>query len=225
MYTTHAGINLRDQMRPDDQVPLQFKYEAANCRIYFTLANVYNMSRLWRDASTAVWDDASLCVEGSLGFATTGNTTVAKAPPPATPQGGVLNSSMINRAAAFNLEASGGLWNGLQPATRNAGIQLCDSTGGCLTGVCTDILTTCSNGNKLTARACLPPCQNRDGSDSCRGANVHCDIRNTQESKTATYGNTGTSRNKNFQHTLRTGLCFPTMGTAQLGCPVAPKLR
>lgn len=222
IFTTYAGINLRDQVRPDDPVPLQFKYEAAHCRIYYTLANVYNMSRLWRDAASALWDDASLCVESSTGFATSSNATAAKAPPAATAQVPTLDSSIINHAAKFNTEPTGGLWNARQPLTRDSGIQPCDATGGCLSGVCTEFLATCSNGRRLPTRACLPPCQNRDGNDSCRGANVFCDIRSTQESKTATLGFSGTSANTNFRHTLRTGLCVPTVGTAALGCPTAP---
>lgn len=68
VYTAVLGINLRDQVRPDDTVPLQFKYEAADCRIFYTLKNVYNMPNLWRDTVTAAFDDPSLCVEGSTGF-------------------------------------------------------------------------------------------------------------------------------------------------------------
>ncbi|KAL6711648.1 hypothetical protein ACN47E_004582 [Coniothyrium glycines] len=68
VYTTVFGINLRDQMRPNETDPLQFKYEAADCRIFYTLDNVYNMSRLWRDAVAASFDDRTLCVEGSTGY-------------------------------------------------------------------------------------------------------------------------------------------------------------
>jgi hypothetical protein len=68
VFTATLAVNLRDQVRPNDTVPLQFKYEAADCRIFYTLGNVYNMSRLWRDTVTAAFDDDTLCVEGSTGY-------------------------------------------------------------------------------------------------------------------------------------------------------------
>src|SRR5688572_26212434 len=44
MYTTYASFNIRDQMRANDEdkIPLQFRYEAADCRLYYTIKNVYN---------------------------------------------------------------------------------------------------------------------------------------------------------------------------------------
>jgi hypothetical protein len=48
MFTNYLGVNLRDQVRLNDTSPLQFKYEAADCRIFYSLANVWNMLRLWR---------------------------------------------------------------------------------------------------------------------------------------------------------------------------------
>ncbi|ORY06404.1 hypothetical protein BCR34DRAFT_571405 [Clohesyomyces aquaticus] len=82
MWIDYATLNIRDQMRQDDPIPLQFKYEAAECRIYYTLANAYNMSRLWRDAAAATWTDTSLCVHNSVGYAVRVNDTETKAPPP-----------------------------------------------------------------------------------------------------------------------------------------------
>ncbi|KAF2703361.1 hypothetical protein K504DRAFT_495506 [Pleomassaria siparia CBS 279.74] len=68
VYTAVLAVNLRDQVRPNDTTPLQFKYEAADCRIFYTLDNVYNMSRLWRDTVTAAFEDSSVCVEDSTGY-------------------------------------------------------------------------------------------------------------------------------------------------------------
>jgi hypothetical protein len=79
-----ASINLRDQVRKGDTVPLQFKYEAADCRIFFTMANYYNYSQLWLDAAAAIWTDSKRCVTNSTGFSFTGNTTAEKKPPSLT---------------------------------------------------------------------------------------------------------------------------------------------
>ena len=57
VFTAALGVNLRDQVRPNDMEPLQFKYEAADCRIFYSLANVFNYTRLWSDAVTAIFDD------------------------------------------------------------------------------------------------------------------------------------------------------------------------
>lgn len=73
-------------MTSDDAVPLQFKYEAADCRLYYTLDNIYNMTRQWRDVAAAIWDDPSMCVEGSTGFSTTGKTTPNQDPQETSPE-------------------------------------------------------------------------------------------------------------------------------------------
>ncbi|KAF2093751.1 hypothetical protein NA57DRAFT_21022, partial [Rhizodiscina lignyota] len=81
IFTNFAGFTLRDQVRKDDDTPLQFKYLPADCRIYYTVANVYNMSRLWRDAASAIWDDQSLCVADSTSYISAGKTVPAQGPP------------------------------------------------------------------------------------------------------------------------------------------------
>ncbi|KAJ4372492.1 hypothetical protein N0V83_004266 [Neocucurbitaria cava] len=82
MYARYISVNLRDQIRQNETTPLQFKYEAADCRIYYTLANLYNMTRLWHDVATAAFTDSTLCVAGSTGFSTTNNTNPATPPKP-----------------------------------------------------------------------------------------------------------------------------------------------
>ncbi|RMZ66681.1 peptidase S41 family [Pyrenophora seminiperda CCB06] len=80
MYFSYMGVNIRDQVRDQETTPLQFKYEAADCRIYYTLKNLYNMTQLWHDVSAAAFVDSSLCVQGSTGFSATNNTKPS--PPP-----------------------------------------------------------------------------------------------------------------------------------------------
>ncbi|CAN9383291.1 unnamed protein product [Alternaria alternata] len=46
IFTNYALFNLRDQMRPKDLTPLQFRYKASDCRLYYAPKNVYNMSQL-----------------------------------------------------------------------------------------------------------------------------------------------------------------------------------
>ena len=84
MDVSFAGFNLRDQMRQNDTVPLQFQYEAADCRIYYTFANAYNLTRLRLEAATAMFDDPSLCVPGSVGYTSSHGYTPKYPTPPAT---------------------------------------------------------------------------------------------------------------------------------------------
>lgn len=76
---TSGSINLRDQIRKDGDMPLQFSYEAADCRIYYTPSTVWNYTALWQYAADAIWTNPKLCVEGSTGYAKT-NTTKTAAP-------------------------------------------------------------------------------------------------------------------------------------------------
>jgi hypothetical protein len=222
MFTIYAGFNLRDQIRPNDAEPLQFKYEAADCRLYYTLANVYNMSQLWRDTARAIWDDPSLCVVDSTGYTTPSSniTNTAKPPPPRTAQQPSLNLTIANYGADPGLSLTE-LTDGRQSASRVVDIQPCDRNGGCSgPAICTSILVTCTGGSRVPTRACLPSCQNRGKGDSCNGANVFCDIGGLQESKLASInGASSSSPNPNFGGSLRTGLCKPLVGTAKLGCP------
>jgi hypothetical protein len=218
IYTILAGFNLRDQIRLGDPVPLQFKYEAADCRIYYTLANVYNMSRLWRDVATAAWHDTSLCVVNSTGFPTAANNTATNPPPALSAQLPSLDSAS-SKYIDFAVNQTGGLIDGRQAPSRNLVIQPCPSNGQCADGVssCQSISVSCHKGGTRKVSACLPPCQNRNGDDSCAGANTFCDVRNVQESKVNTLGGPGAS--PQFGSNLRTGVCVPRSGTPELGCP------
>lgn len=73
VYVTYASVNLRDQVRNGETTPLQFAYEAADCRIFYTTQTVFNYTRLWKYAADAIWTKPSLCVTNSTGFATAAN--------------------------------------------------------------------------------------------------------------------------------------------------------
>lgn len=83
MWVNSAGFSLRDQVRSaDDPEPLQLKYQPADCRIYWTLDNVVNFTRLWSDAAAATWDDPGRCVAGSTSSKSTTTTNNDFVPPP-----------------------------------------------------------------------------------------------------------------------------------------------
>jgi hypothetical protein len=129
VFTAALGINLRDQVRPNDTEPLQFKYEPADCRIFYTLANVFNYTRLWSDAVTAIFDDTSKCVSGSTGFSSSNKT--APKPAPAAPA--PLSLDIAQPDAALDGEdfnESGGPQNTGEPA-QSFTIDDCLPTGTC----------------------------------------------------------------------------------------------
>jgi hypothetical protein len=175
VYVTFADINLRDQVRRNDTIPLQFAYEAADCRIFYTPTTIYNYTALWQYAADAIWANPKLCVSGSTGFATTGtNTTDFVGPSPGTPGTltnisdhlTALNTSSISYLTSLN----DGLQDGFDlPRFKSNVLTHCtvDSACGggalCEAGIC---LLECVVGNAKCAGG--KPCQARSSS----GVNV-----------------------------------------------------
>lgn len=75
-------VNIRNQVRFQSDVPLQFIYEAADCRLWYTPAMVTDMRVLWGTVADAVWGTGEgLCVPGSTGQVTAlPNVTSTDAP-------------------------------------------------------------------------------------------------------------------------------------------------
>ncbi|TVY89811.1 Peptidase S41 family protein, partial [Lachnellula willkommii] len=103
VWITYADINLRDQVRKGGDIPLQFVYEAATCRIFYTPKTFYNYTALWTYAADAMWNNAALCVQDSTGYSTTSatNTTappssVLPSPQPSTSTDPNLGSIIIS---------------------------------------------------------------------------------------------------------------------------------
>lgn len=70
-----ASFNLRDQVRRGENFPLQFAYEAADCRIFYTPQTFNNYTALWQYAADAIWTNPKLCVPGSTNQLSAGNVT------------------------------------------------------------------------------------------------------------------------------------------------------
>lgn len=164
MWINFAGLNLEDQIREGDEarIPLQFRYEAAQCRIYFTLDNVYNVSRLWRDAAAATWDDPSLCVEDSTGYAPSHDLTVTpKPPPPRTAQSPNVTFSLGEVETPENdFNTTLGIINRQErKSISSKGVTVCNTGGKCGgTAQCKNVPVTCPNGKNVPLAACLPSC-------------------------------------------------------------------
>lgn len=64
-FVNFAEFNIKDAVRPGETFPLQFAYEAATCRIFYTQHTVYNYLNLWNYVVDAIWRNPSLCIDGS----------------------------------------------------------------------------------------------------------------------------------------------------------------
>ncbi|KAJ4286663.1 hypothetical protein N0V90_012915 [Kalmusia sp. IMI 367209] len=65
LFILSAGVNLRDTIRKGQVLPLQFMYDAADCRLYFTEKTLFNHTALWLHAAEAIQSPDNLCVPGS----------------------------------------------------------------------------------------------------------------------------------------------------------------
>jgi hypothetical protein len=168
VYITYADINLRDQVRRNETIPLQFAYEAADCRIFYTPKTIYNYTALWQYAADAIWTNPSLCVSGSTGFATTGtNTTDFVGPSTSTPGTRTNMTDYItarNTSSLSSLESlNDGLQDGFQLArVKNNIAKHCTLPSACGTGTICDLgvcKVKCTVGNAKCASG--QPCQAR----------------------------------------------------------------
>ncbi|KAI0205582.1 hypothetical protein F4808DRAFT_238415 [Astrocystis sublimbata] len=62
-----GGVNFRNAYQEGaDHLPLQFEYQASDCRLFYTAENILNPQTIWRDARDAIWGVAG-CVTNSTG--------------------------------------------------------------------------------------------------------------------------------------------------------------
>ncbi|KAJ5166173.1 Interphotoreceptor retinol-binding [Penicillium canariense] len=64
-FAWSGNVNLRNEYDPDDdQTPLQFVYEAAECRRFYTIENYLQQETVWQAAAKSMFGEAG-CVKGS----------------------------------------------------------------------------------------------------------------------------------------------------------------
>lgn len=121
-----GGINLKDNLRQNDAsgTPLEFVYEAADCRMFFTAAMVTDVTELWKGVADRMFKNGmDMCVAGSTGNPTSvsaggqkmaGDGTIA--------EGKGVNSTMKSVASGSNTMVGGaagktlGQWGSLAAA-------------------------------------------------------------------------------------------------------------
>jgi hypothetical protein len=62
-----GAVNTRDGLRANDTsgIALQFQYEEADCRLYYTPEMTVDITALWKSAADAQWGTSGKCVAGS----------------------------------------------------------------------------------------------------------------------------------------------------------------
>ncbi|KAM0421490.1 hypothetical protein ACHAPT_010663 [Fusarium lateritium] len=76
-----GNVNFRNAYQEgEDDLPLQFQYQASDCRLYYTVENIHYPDSAWKSAKEAIWG-AGACVigstggVGSVGYKSKGNDT------------------------------------------------------------------------------------------------------------------------------------------------------
>lgn len=246
MYLIAAGLNLRDQVRSanytsaDDgsgaPLPLQFAYEAADCRLYWTLDNALNMTRLWADAANAMWPGLPggvnvSCVPGSTDYASHGVNATASNPAPKSTATSVASLPAVEWN--YDVSPSEALTAGLEDKNNpRKGLTLesittCDSAdeGKACSGsqtTCRFVQTTCKNGKAATGSStwCVPTCKTSQG---CGMAGLFCDTTGDlflESNDLRQLTNKGTKAGNKQQGN---GYCVPSPSSTlskKFGCPI-----
>lgn len=170
LFITVAAFSIRDQIRQNEPTPLQFLYEAADCRIFYTPSTVYNLTNLWNYAAEAAWSKPDLCVAGSTGYATGANSTSnAKGPGSSinsTNSGGLDFYNTIGNSISLKVDTRA---EGIDDITgRVTGIgKTCKSGKDCGSLLCRSV-ATCSAGGIIQQKHCVNAC-NAGYSNTCQG--------------------------------------------------------
>ncbi len=225
VYISWAGFNLRDQVRQGDAtaLPLQFTYIPADCRLYYTLANVWNMSALWRDVGAAAFHDPSLCASGPTA-APGRRSAVPPSPPPITLP--ISTDRLTKRETRLDetsgsssnaTDGPGPLTDGLSGPKRVFTPKVCNpkkESSQC------DINTPCEPvefrcGNQLFKNhLCVPRCNNHGG--VCPNNKLSCGYKTTKELGELTFGISSTKVKQTANDPLRKGFCVPLVGTRDM---------
>lgn len=167
MSVSYAQINLRDQVRKGETIPLQFIYEAANCRIFYTPQTFYNYTALWKYAAAAIWSNPTLCVKNSTGYATvngsdtTGPPTTLVPPSVAASPDVKLGSVIMSILDSPSTDDTA-LHDSVGSTTSKTKYgSFCDTDNPCLPAhdwYCYPSFVSCVKGKPKVGPGCVPTC-------------------------------------------------------------------
>lgn len=216
---TYAGFNLRDQIQRNDDVPLQFQYIPAHCRIYYSLANVYNMSQLWRDVQFAAWEHRNACVQGSLTSVTDLDPFNISSHNTNLPPSVSGFRDWLSLPTSYNISTVN-TYGGLQDqSSGSVSAAACVIDSPCPNRQqCTTLNVQCGGEAPKAVARCLSACTT---GVSCGG---ECRPSTKRQSKgVRTFGRStiltaGVAATGDYVSTRFTGTCFPTVASRAFGC-------
>jgi hypothetical protein len=225
VWVKYASINLRNEVREGDATPLQFRYLAADCRIYYTVKNVYNMTQLWHDAVTATWSNPSLCVEDSTGYPSTRNVTAPRQAPTPPQQGQPLYYHFTDDLPFATPNSTFELQDTRTPAWTNAGaLEPCKDNTGCFGNkICVPMTVYCASDRQhqkpIAVKACTLPCTFSDRVGGCVGSSdVFC--LGSPDGKVPVSSKVLGQSTGDTLNAIWSGYCKTETGTSSLGnCP------
>lgn len=157
-----ASVNLRDQIRRNDssKTPLQFRFEPADCRVFFTPRTWYNYGNLWRYVAKAVWEDSSFCVSGLAAKPIPPSPTQPFSEPCATATNFdsqyQSNGNESSEYSIYNDDPFNDILDGVKDPTS---FKPCDSDRSCFSKnlVCRPI-SVCDDGKAAYENRCVSRC-------------------------------------------------------------------
>ena len=210
-YINYAQLNIKDSIREGEDFPLQFGYEAADCRIFYTKWTVYNFENLWNYVIDAFFRNPELCINGAanettpvVGTDETGpSPKPSEIPTPTTP-GGVADLILkgIQHAKRDIIEAKNDLTNALLPPRAvpntvsssydlntfvdDGTLQNLDTCAACTRNgyACTNV-PFCSAGVTREKRQCVRTCSRSSPPGLCGAGNTCHSNSICLDSKTA----------------------------------------
>lgn len=199
MYITYATINLRDQIRPTDNVdgmPNQVLYLPANCRIWWTLPNFNNMTRLWHDVSNAIYRDQTICVGGYQNTSSHQKRSVpsqrdrqVRKREPSNVSNYIRSGISLDIEAIPNDAPTTGVKDSIGAAIQPSSITYCNTDPDCKgRGICRPTTLTCQFACNTRGK----PCQTRQEpvkvcaprlsiGQACKGTPVHDKSANSKK--------------------------------------------
>ncbi|KNG87149.1 hypothetical protein ANOM_005106 [Aspergillus nomiae NRRL 13137] len=188
-FITTATVNLRDQVRHTDTsaTPLQFLYEAADCRIFFIPETWYNYTNLWKYAADAIWQKPALCAKGS-------RTNHTQSNHPSVPGKSYNASSTLSNLAASQSDEqpssiqdkSNFILDKDEPVVTKEGYA-CQSDYDCslgVSGACWEVDVCITELRKTTSKQprgfmkpkkqkrCVTTCTQQNGNRDCSGGRI-----------------------------------------------------
>jgi hypothetical protein len=129
IFAYEATINVRDFIRKGQDIPLQFVYDAADCRIYYTKDTLFNQTALWISAAETLLAPESLCVSHSTTKKPPTPLVPSESPIPTPDMSPDLGKQLLDEI--LNLTSHTGVRGAIKDSIADTTGKDCTISGGC----------------------------------------------------------------------------------------------